>query len=260
MINHISCLNSVMLIEIPDPEMILSVGVAFGVGILGLFVWSKFRSVSASKPDKSEDSERLEYYERQLIDMKIRLDAIDMEHITFKSNSQLNSNDQIPQIQAQNPGFQAQNPGFQAQNPQAQTINAYTQPEIMQNPPQNPSFQAQNPQNEIQNQQIQPQNPQVVPEQYQENHIENHAGRQPNLGFDTVVEKVLGLITTRSMTSRDIQMTLGRSREHTSRLLNRLYKDGLVDRNTNSKPFSYIITEKGREKIGLDQTVKPETA
>jgi len=260
MINHISCLNSVMLIEIPDPEMILSVGVAFGVGILGLFVWSKFRSVSASKPDKSDDSERLEYYERQLIDMKIRLDAIDMEHITFKSNSQLNSNDQIPQIQAQNPGFQAQNPGFQAQNPQAQTINAYTQPEIMQNPPQNPSFQAQNPQNEIQNQQIQPQNPQVVPEQYQENHIENHAGRQPNLGFDTVVEKVLGLITTRSMTSRDIQMTLGRSREHTSRLLNRLYKDGLVDRNTNSKPFSYIITEKGREKIGLDQTVKPETA
>ena len=260
MINHISCLNSVMLIEIPDPEMILSVGVAFGVGILGLFVWSKFRSVSASKPDKSDDSERLEYYERQLIDMKIRLDAIDMEHITFKSNSQLNSNDQIPQIQAQNPGFQAQNPGFQAQNPQAQTINAYTQPEIMQNPPQHPSFQAQNPQNELQNQQIQPQNPQVVPEQYQENHIENHAGRQPNLGFDTVVEKVLGLITTRSMTSRDIQMTLGRSREHTSRLLNRLYKDGLVDRNTNSKPFSYIITEKGREKIGLDQTVKPETA
>ena len=253
MINHISCLNSVMLIEIPDPEMILSVGVAFGVGILGLFVWSKFRSVSASKPDKSEDSERLEYYERQLIDMKIRLDAIDMEHITFKSNSQLNSNDQIPQIQAQNQGFQAQ-------NPQAQTMNNYTQPEIMQNPPQNPSFQAQNPQNELQNQQIQPQNPQVVPEQYQENHIENHIGRQPNLGFDTVVEKVLGLITTRSMTSRDIQMTLGRSREHTSRLLNRLYKDGLVDRNTNSKPFSYIITEKGREKIGLDQTVKPETA
>ena len=27
-----------MLIEIPDPEMILSVGVAFGVGILGLLI------------------------------------------------------------------------------------------------------------------------------------------------------------------------------------------------------------------------------
>ena len=211
MINHISCLNSVMLIEIPDPEMILSIGVAFGVGILGLFVWSKFRSISASKPVKSEDSERLEYYERQLIDMKIRLDAIDMEHITFKSNSELNSNDQIPQIQAQNQGFQAQNP-------------------------------------------------QVVPEPHQENHIENHTSRQPNLGFDTVVEKVLGLITSRPMTSRDIQMTLGRSREHTSRLMNRLYKDGLVDRNTSSKPFSYIITEKGREKIGSGQTVKPQTA
>ena len=260
MINHISCLNSVMLIEIPDPEMILSVGVAFGVGILGLFVWSKFRSVSASKPDKSEDSERLEYYERQLIDMKIRLDAIDMEHITFKSNSQLNSNDQIAQFQAQNQGFQAQNQGFQDQNPQAQTMNNYAQQEIVQNPPQNPGFQAQNPQNELQNQQIQPQNSQAAPEQYQENHIENHVSRQPNLGFDTVVEKVLGLITSRPMTSRDIQMTLGRSREHTSRLMNRLYKDGLVDRNTSSKPFSYIITEKGREKITADQTVKPQTA
>ena len=259
MINHISCLNSVMLIEIPDPEMILSVGVAFGVGILGLFVWSKFRSISASKPDKSEDSERLEYYERQLIDMKIRLDAIDMEHITFKSNSQLNSNDQIAQIQAQNQGFQAQNQGFQAQNPQAQTMNNYAQQEIVQNSPQNLGFQGQNPQSDIQKQQIPAQNPQVALEPNQENQIENHTGRQPNLGFDTVVEKVLGLITTRPMTSRDIQMTLGRSREHTSRLMNRLYKEGLVDRNTNSKPFSYIITEKGREKIGSGQTVKPQT-
>ena len=259
MINHISCLNFVMLIEIPDPEMILSVGVAFGVGILGLFVWSKFRSVSASKPVKSEDSERLEYYERQLIDMKIRLDAIDMEHITFKSNSQLNSSDQIPQIQAQNQGFQAQNPSFQQQNSQAQTMNGYAQQEIVQNMAQNPSFQAQNQQNDIQKQQIQAQNPQVAPEPNLENHIGNHTSRQPNLGFDTVVEKVLGLITSRPMTSRDIQMTLGRSREHTSRLMNRLYKDGLVDRNTSSKPFSYIITEKGREKITTDQTVKPQT-
>ena len=260
MINHISCVNSVMLIEIPDPEMIISIGVAFGVGILGLFVWSKFRSISASKPVKSEDSERLEYYERQLIDMKIRLDAIDMEHITFKSNSQLNSNDQIPQNPPQNQGFQPQNPSFQAQNPQAQTMNGYEQKEIIQNPPQNQGFQPQNLQNKIQNQQIQPQNLQTAPEHQQENHIENHTGRQPNLGFDTVVEKVLGLITSRPMTSRDIQMTLGRSREHTSRLMNRLYKDGLVDRNTSSKPFSYIITEKGREKITVDQSIKPQTA
>ena len=260
MINHISCVNSVMLIEIPDPEMILSVGVAFGVGILGLFVWSKFRSISASKPVKSEDSERLEYYERQLIDMKIRLDAIDMEHITFKSNSQLNSNDQIPQNPPQNQGFQPQNPSFQAQNPQAQTMNGYVRQETVQNTTQNQDFQAQNQQNELQKQQIQPQNLQAASEPRQENHIENHIGRQPNLGFDTVVEKVLGLITSRPMTSRDIQMTLGRSREHTSRLMNRLYKEGLVDRNTSSKPFSYIITEKGREKIGSGQTVKPQTA
>ena len=43
--------------------------------------------------------------------------------------------------------------------------------------------------------------------------------RTPNMGFDDVIETVLGLITDKSMTSRDIQVTLGRSREHISRTM-----------------------------------------
>ena len=51
------------------------------------------------------------------------------------------------------------------------------------------------------------------------------------------------------MTSRDIQITLKRSREHTSRLMKKLFEDGYVQRNTESKPYTYSITEKGKAKI-----------
>ncbi|TBR23816.1 MAG: MarR family transcriptional regulator, partial [Candidatus Nitrosotenuis sp.] len=60
----------------------------------------------------------------------------------------------------------------------------------------------------------------------------------------------------KEMTSRDIQITIGRSREHTSRLMKRLFEEGLVERNTKMKPFTYKITEKGRGKLGSsEQTI-----
>ncbi|HUU47683.1 MAG TPA: winged helix DNA-binding protein, partial [Nitrosopumilaceae archaeon] len=62
---------------------------------------------------------------------------------------------------------------------------------------------------------------------------------------------VLQLITNKAMTSRDIQITLKRSREHTSRLMKKLFEDGYVKRNVDSKPYSYSISEKGKEKISL---------
>ena len=79
-------------------------------------------------------------------------------------------------------------------------------------------------------------------------HIE--APRAPNMGYQNATEYVLRLITGKPMTSRDIQITLGRSREHTSRLMKKLFEDGYVTRNTNSKPYTYSITEKGKEKYG----------
>ena len=80
------------------------------------------------------------------------------------------------------------------------------------------------------------------------------------MGFDDVVETVLGLITDKSMTSRDIQVTLGRSREHISRTMKKLYVDGFVERNMQTKPFSYSITEKGRQRIGLSGSETAEMA
>ena len=65
------------------------------------------------------------------------------------------------------------------------------------------------------------------------------------------------------MTSRDIQITTKRSREHTSRLMKKLFESGLVQRNTETKPYSYSITEKGKEKINdiaSDQVVRQRIA
>jgi predicted transcriptional regulator len=33
--------------------------------------------------------------------------------------------------------------------------------------------------------------------------------------------------------------------------MKKLFEDGLVERNTTTKPFSYSITEKGRQRIGI---------
>ena len=55
-----------MLIEIPDPEVILGVIIAFLVGLAGLYGYYKIRPFIKSKNEMNDvsQSERLEYYER----------------------------------------------------------------------------------------------------------------------------------------------------------------------------------------------------
>lgn len=71
--------------------------------------------------------------------------------------------------------------------------------------------------------------------------------RMPNLDHNNATDYVLHLITNKAMTSRDIQITLKRSREHTSRLMKKLFEDGYVQRNTNTKPYTYSITKKEKK-------------
>ena len=37
--------------------------------------------------------------------------------------------------------------------------------------------------------------------------------------------------------------------ENTSRLMKKLFESGLVQRNTETKPYIYSITEKGKSKV-----------
>jgi len=191
-----------MLIEIPDPDVILSVIVAFLIGLGGLFAFYKlWPMIKTNKTTDTSQAERLEYYERQLIDMKIRLDLLEIQGLEEKSGD--------PNLELK------------------QFLEKLAQNEAGEKPTE-PRMKSE----------IVPDEPQITP-------------RMPNLDHNNATDYVLRLITNKAMTSRDIQITLKRTREHTSRLMKKLYEDGYVKRNTESKPYTYSISEKGKEKISM---------
>jgi hypothetical protein len=70
----------------------------------------------------------------------------------------------------------------------------------------------------------------------------------PGEGTETEV-KVLLLLAKGSRTSAQIKDEVGRSREHTARLMKALFDRGLVVRNDRNKPYVYEITERGKTYI-----------
>ena len=50
-------------------------------------------------------------------------------------------------------------------------------------------------------------------------------------------------------TAKDIQQKIGRTREHTARMMNSLFQEGLVERDVTVRPFAYSITQKGRDLL-----------
>jgi len=190
-----------MLVEIPDPEVILGVILAFILGIGGLYAYFKIRPFVKTKGEvfDASQAERLEYYERQLIDMKIRLDALEIQGIEQKVEDPNLDLKQFLEKLAKNEVHES-------------PVEVVNKPEIV-------------PENVISTPSI----PSIIP--------------------TNPVDYVLHLITNKAMTSRDIQITLKKSREHTSRLMKKMFEDGFVQRNTESKPYTYSITEKGMAKV-----------
>jgi predicted transcriptional regulator len=180
-----------MLVEVPDPNVILLIITAFLVGMIGLYIFYKIRPYVNIKPTNSNLSylDRLDYYERQLIDMKIRLDALNLEE-----------------------------PQQETKVSDVRTITHHRQRD------------------------------ETPTTDYGK---ESSERRLPNMDYENATEIVLKLITEKPMTSRDIQIALGRSREHTARLMKKLFQDGFVARNNNSKPYTYSLTGKGQERLKL---------
>ncbi len=50
-------------------------------------------------------------------------------------------------------------------------------------------------------------------------------------------------------TAKDIQQKIGRTREHTARMMNSLFQEGFVERDITVRPFAYSITQKGRDLL-----------
>lgn len=62
--------------------------------------------------------------------------------------------------------------------------------------------------------------------------------------------KILESLLTGPKTSGQIREAIGRSREHTARLLKMLFEREFVVRNAANKPYVYEITEKGKGYLG----------
>ena len=71
-----------------------------------------------------------------------------------------------------------------------------------------------------------------------------------NQKYNATEHYILKLILKDSLTSNEIKQAIGRTREHTSRLMKKLYELKLVDRDITTKPFKYKLTEQGKKYIG----------
>jgi hypothetical protein len=65
-------------------------------------------------------------------------------------------------------------------------------------------------------------------------------------GYNDITQYVLNLLIQKPVTSKELQHIIERSREHTSRLLKKLYESKLLYRDFSTRPFKYSITEEGR--------------
>ena len=67
-----------MLVDIPDAGIILVSVLAFLCGLVTLYLYTKIRSPGGSEKIAPTNLERVDYYEKELIDMKIRLDTMEL--------------------------------------------------------------------------------------------------------------------------------------------------------------------------------------
>jgi predicted transcriptional regulator len=65
---------------------------------------------------------------------------------------------------------------------------------------------------------------------------------------------VLRVLSERPMNTIEIQRKISRTREHTSRFMKRLFLEGLVSREMNTKPFVYTLTDEGRKQLKVSRS------
>lgn len=73
---------------------------------------------------------------------------------------------------------------------------------------------------------------------------------------NSTIEYIIKKLDNNPLTTREIQKQIGRTREHTSRLLKKLYDNKIVERDTSSKPFKYTITNEGRKLLTKHYALK----
>jgi hypothetical protein len=77
--------------------------------------------------------------------------------------------------------------------------------------------------------------------------VTQHAAIEKEVNSTT--DYIFKLLAERPRSSREVQLAIGRTREHTARLMKKLHDLGLVSRDVDTKPFRYNITDAGREML-----------
>jgi predicted transcriptional regulator len=72
---------------------------------------------------------------------------------------------------------------------------------------------------------------------------------QPERRSEETETEILRVLMEGPKTSNQIREIIGRSREHTGRLMKALFGRGLVVRNDRNKPYVYEVTEAGRRYL-----------
>ena len=182
-----------MLVDIPNVGTIIGVFITFVLGIFAIILYNRIKPLITTRSDLLNSyTQRLQYYENQLIDMKIRLDSVEL----LKEPEEL----EIPIPRSKETGVEKQEAASNTRE-------------------------------------------------------EKPKERMHNMNFVNATDYVLRLITEKPMTSHDIQITIGRTREHTSRMMKKLFEEGVVERNMQTKPFTYYITDKGKTKLGIAKII-----
>lgn len=78
-------------------------------------------------------------------------------------------------------------------------------------------------------------------------HVTSH--HEERDGQNGTTDYILKMLAERPRTSREVQQAIGRTREHTARLMKRLTESQFVARDGTKKPFQYTITDLGRERL-----------
>jgi predicted transcriptional regulator len=225
-------------IEVFDWNFVISVTSSFIIGLLSVIIYNKLKRLNeASIPQRnetiieaivSEYSLRLKDFEKIIAELRLRIDTIELralQHPISQTPTAFTDNDRMPYVQSTTSQHQSHQPEQSPASPVSKTMTTITQQ-------QQPTI--------------------TVTEK-------NNVPIMQN----STLDYILKLLSERPRTSREIQHAIGRTREHTSRLMKGLYEMNLVTRDSNIKPFKYAITDTGRIKLNAHQHTNqsdPQTA
>src|SRR5215210_7693583 len=176
---------------------------------IGKIIPKVHKNTSVINAITSEYTRRMEKYDSAIADLRVRLDVIELQSQKHLLTQQLHSTESTPSVTMGDTSHDKSHD--QSQHP---TFHAYHRPKRVE------------PLREISG------------DVSDSNDVQNGTA-----------EYVLKLLDGRSMTSKEVQHAIGRSREHTSRLMKRLCEYGFITRDSNNKPFTYALAEAGQLRL-----------